>query len=148
MVLMPNRTSGSESQKRYVSVCVMLTCIDVIGPTTGLGAGAGWRTTGVEHVINRTFHFTVIYRLALVRTAKKERDVNQHLSDTLLQTLSEEHRKRGSEVFDRPPRKTGVQLHLRPTAPEINRDGGKEEKKRKDKWRIRQIKFSLKSYLK
>uniref|UniRef100_A0A8C5DU87 Uncharacterized protein n=1 Tax=Gouania willdenowi TaxID=441366 RepID=A0A8C5DU87_GOUWI len=44
-----------------------VTCVHIIGPTTGLGAAArSWGTTRIEDIIYRALHLAVINGLALV----------------------------------------------------------------------------------
>ncbi len=124
----------------------MLTCIDIIRPATGLGAGASRRTT-VEDIIDRTLHLTVIYRLTLIRATERDREMLINIPVTDSCRLIEKHRK-GAETQKTvtdfvPPRKTGVQLHLRPTAQEEWQTKRKQKEGQKGR-RARQIKFPLK----
>lgn len=86
--------------KPYLCVNAMLTCINVIWPATGLRAGAGRRTTGVEDIINRTLHLTVIYRLTLIRAAERERP-SERLSNTPVMDScrqAERNTEKGAEI--------------------------------------------------
>ncbi len=100
-----------------------------------------WRTT-VEDIIDRTLHLTVIYRLTLIRATERDREMLINIPVTDSCRLIEKHRK-GAETQKTvtdfvPPRKTGVQLHLRPTAQEEwqTKEGQKGEQDRSNfHWR-------------
>lgn len=75
----------------------MLTCINIIWPATGLGAGASRRTTGVEDIINRTLHLTVIYRLTLIRATERDRQTERLFNAPVIDSCRQEERNTEKE---------------------------------------------------